>query len=92
MINELAALGWAQPAGGPASAGVALPAETVSPHVISDRVGDEEDMSKYTGDMQVFDEYTGDALPPALVAKAREEEVSRLEDWEDWEVITEEEA
>ena len=62
----------------------------MSPHVISDRVGDEEEMSKYAGDMQVFDEYTGDALPPALVSKAREEEVSMMEDWEVWDVITEE--
>ena len=34
--------------------------------------------------MEVFDEYTGDVLPPALVAKAREEEVSMMEEWEVW--------
>ena len=36
----------------------------------------------YGGDRQVFDEYTGDALPAGLVAKAREEEVAMMEDWD----------
>ena len=92
VLNELAAVGWGQPACEPASAGVATPAEEVDPQVINDRVGDEADMTMYMGDSQVFDEYTGDALPPDLVAKAREEEVSMMEAWDVWEVVPNEEA
>ena len=47
---------------------------------------------RYMGDAQVLDEHTGEALPPALVAKAREEEVSMMEAWDVWDVITKEEA
>ena len=35
----------------------------------------------------VFDEYTGDLLPAGLVATAREEEVSVMEDWQVWEEV-----
>ena len=35
----------------------------------------------------VYDEYTGDLLPAGLVAVAREEEVSVMEDWHVWEEV-----
>ena len=35
----------------------------------------------------MFDEYTGDLLPASLVAAAREEEVSVMEEWEVWEEV-----
>ena len=49
-------------------------------------------MTKYLGDAQVLGEYTGGALPPAWVATAREDQVSMLDNWEVWDVITEGEA
>ena len=38
------------------------------------------------------DEYTGDALPPELVAAAKEEEVSAMEEWAVWEEVDEAEC
>ena len=35
----------------------------------------------------VYDEYTGDLLPAKLVAEAREEEVSTMEEWEVWDEV-----
>ena len=43
---------------------------------------------------RVYDEYTGDVLPPRLVRAAREEEVSVMEapEWHVWDVVDEREA
>ena len=59
---------------------------------MDDRITDEEGAVKCAGEAQVFDENTRYALPPALVAKAREEEVSMMESWGVRDVITQEKA
>ena len=41
---------------------------------------------------EVFDEYTGRALPPHLVRKSREEEIAMMEDWEVWDEVETAEA
>ena len=75
---ELAILGLSAPAAGPATAGVPPRASAVPEQVHDDLMDGEiqhedEGANMYSGDRQVFDEYTGDALPAGLVAKAREE-------------------
>ena len=92
VVRELAVLGLHGPAPGPAMAGDRGPAETVSESATDDRLVNEEDAMQYAGEAQVHDEYTGEALPPALVAKAREEEIQMMESWDVWEVITKEKA
>ena len=95
VLAELVAVGLAEPAGGPASAGVALPAGVagpasagvgppmgLDPAIPQSRAQDEQEcMNRYSGGKEVWDEYTGEVLPAAMVRKAREEELSMMEDW-----------
>ena len=76
VAGELLVLGLSEPSAGPAPVGV-RPAEAVEEGVVGSRVHDgEEDLDWYQGVNQVFDEYTGEALPAELAKKAREEEVT----------------
>ena len=90
VAKELVVVGVRVLAGGPASVRVASPAQGMSGQVASDRANGEDDVAKSTGEAQVFDAHTGGALPLAMVATAREKDVSMMEAGDAWEVITEE--
>ena len=71
MQAEEAVLELSAPSAGPATAGVA-PSECVHESLIDKSVQHEVDnLEMYMGNGQVCDEYTGDALPAAMVAEAR---------------------
>ena len=74
--------------------------ESVLDHEVGDEAANLEHFGATAGPLQpahiprsaVYDEYTGDELPPKLVAEAREEEVAAMEEWEVWEEVPEAEC
>ena len=61
----------------------------VDPSVLDQGVCHEEEALKAHGDASLLalGEYTGEELPAELVAEARAEELSAMEDWEVWDVV-----
>ena len=76
------------PVSAPASAGSSpLGPLRMHPSVVEGRLCHEQaGLAAFQATAPVLDEYTGDVLPAELVRRAREEEVSMMEDWDVWDV------